>query len=227
MNSAYNSSRPKNTSTESKKLEELLITEKFRQVLLQHKKADDYILDQYGYARVQGAVGFFRNPLRGRHSWIVYEVDGDGDICAEKHFPTQKGALTDAAKRRGVPLKLSDLSIQKNADGQVDIRKELAVAESARDFLKALSDFYEDEPEGVSARKDIELLDKIISSISQKTSQKPYVKVSLTTKIKHDTIGVSNISGVAAARRSARVAKIKGAAMVKPPVKNKMTKGSK
>lgn len=151
-------------TSEENKLYELLITEKFRQYLLKNNIADDYVLFQEGYSKVQGMIGSFKEKSRALNPWVVYEVDEDGKSSHISFFSRPEEAFSDAAMRNNLVLSPSDLEVKKTANGNIDYKMEQKTLESARKFLEIIASFYQNASSGISAQNSIKLIDRYLIS---------------------------------------------------------------
>lgn len=122
-------------------IDEEIIQEKFRQMLIKKGIAEDYILlheDDFEFREdtcgVSGTVGILKDD---NDIWIVWEADDYGTYYNITMSRSQINAYINAAKRRGLNLTHEDFKYDIN-----DIDDMLDTIESAKEFLSSGIKFY-------------------------------------------------------------------------------------
>ena len=164
-------------NAEVDQINELLIQELFRQLLIINKIAEDYVLTfedgfefkEDGNTGVAGTISVYKDE---DGVWYVWE-----DINKEmifgyfqiehhniKHFDNQIDAYINAAKRRKVSLSIQDFMYDEKDNQNI-----LDIIESAKSFISAAIDFYGNENSNKLIQNHI-LLEKIEKQINEKKS---------------------------------------------------------
>lgn len=124
-------------------INEELIQEKFRQILIRNKIAHDYVLvheDDFVFkpneiTSVEGTINIFKDSY---NNWLVWNVIERGENVNIRYFKNQIHAYIEAAERRNVTISLGDLLIDYNNTSDI-----LETIQSAKSFLQVAINVYE------------------------------------------------------------------------------------
>lgn len=190
------------------RVEELLLKEEFRRLIINNGESAFYMLDTVGYTAAPNVIACFQDD----NVWKVYETDDRSNVRKERTFDSACSAYKDAAARRGLIFPASAVINSKMRGitvAQMYKRKgaiQIALQNALQNARK-LAELLAGEKSGEIATEDARVLDEALEELKKLPSRLVTASIAKRTRKGRNAYGHAKPSIVYASPFKSKTAK--------------------